>query len=414
MQDRLALLGGNPVRKDPFPSWPPVTDSAIAAVTAAVTAGVWSEVGGPAKTRFEREFAAYHDARHGIAVCNGTVSLEIALRALGVGHGDEVIVPGYTFLATATAVLTVNALPVFADIDPVTGCIDPAAIEALISPRTKVIIPVHLAGHAADLDRICAIAETHGLAVIEDAAHAHGAEWKGRGVGSYGAFGSWSFQASKNLTAGEGGILITNDEELADLAWSLHHCGRSRTGAWYEHSRLGGNYRLTEFQAALLLDQLGRLPDDVARRERNAAMISEALSSIDGLEPLGRDPRCTAHGFHLYQFRYRAEAFDGLPRQRFVEALAAEGIPCSAGYGLPLDRQGVFADRAFDVVATGWTEANPRTRYGRTELPVTQGLCDEGVWIPQSVLLGDDADIADIAAAIDKITKSAAALRVPA
>lgn len=414
MLDRLALLGGTPVRKDPFPSWPPVTDSAVAAVTAAVTDGVWGEVGGPAKTRFEREFAAYHDARHGIAVCNGTVSLEIALRALGVGHGDEVIVPGYTFLATATAVLSVNALPVFADIEPITGCIDPGAVEALISPRTKVIIPVHLAGHPADLDRICAIAEAHGLAVIEDAAHAHGAEWKGRGVGSYGDFGSWSFQASKNMTAGEGGILITNDDELADLAWSLHHCGRSRTGAWYDHRRLGGNYRLTEFQSALLLDQLGRLTEDVARRERSAAMITAALSAIDGLEPLGRDPRCTAHGYHLYQFRYHADAFDGLSRERFVEALGAEGIPCSAGYGLPLDRQGVFADRAFDVAATGWSADNPRTRYGRTELPATQALCDEGVWIPQTTLLGDEADIADVAEALAKITKSAAALRVPA
>ncbi|WP_152363118.1 DegT/DnrJ/EryC1/StrS family aminotransferase [Microlunatus speluncae] len=414
MQDRLALLGGTPVRTNPFPSWPPVTDSAVAAVTAAVTAGVWGEVGGPYKTRFEREFAAYHDATHGIAVCNGTVSLDIALRALGVGHGDEVIVPGYTFLATATAVLAVNALPVFADIEEGTGCIDPDAIEALISPRTKVIIPVHLAGHPADLDRICAIAEKHGLPVLEDAAHAHGAQWKGRGVGSFGAFGSWSFQASKNMTSGEGGILITNDDALADAAWSLHHCGRSRTGAWYEHSRYGGNFRLTEFQSALLLDQLGRLADDVARRERSAAMITEALTGIDGITALERDPRCTAHGYHLYQFRYQPEAFGGLPRERFVEALAAEGIPCSSGYGLPLDRQGVFADRAFDVAATGWSADNPRTRYGRTDLPVTERLCREGVWIPQTTLLGDEADIADVVEAIGKVARSVAGLGVPA
>lgn len=414
MQDRLALLGGAPVRTKPFPSWPPVTDSAVAAVTAAVTDAVWSEVGGPQKTRFEREFAAYHDAAHGIAVCNGTVSLEIALRALGIGHGDEVIVPGYTFLATATAVLQVSALPVFADIEEGTGCIDPAAVEALISPRTKAIIPVHLAGHPADLDRICAIAEAHGLAVLEDAAHAHGAQWKGRGVGSFGAFGSWSFQASKNMTSGEGGILITNDDALADAAWSLHHCGRSRTGAWYEHSRLGGNYRLTEFQSALLLDQLGHLADDVARRERSAAVITAALDELDGLTPLQRDPRCTAHGYHLYQFRYHAEAFGGLPRERFVEALVAEGIPCSAGYGLPLDRQGVFADQAFDVAATGWTPDNPRTRYGRTDLPVTEGLCREGVWIPQTALLGDESDIADIVEAVGKVARSVARLGVPA
>ncbi|GAB3437336.1 DegT/DnrJ/EryC1/StrS aminotransferase family protein [Flindersiella endophytica] len=391
-----------------------MSDSAAATLAAVVSDGVWGDVQGRYKSRFEREFAAYHDARHGIAVCNGTVSLEIALRALGVGHGDEVIVPGYTFLATATAVLSVNALPVFADIEGSTGCIDPVAVEALISPRTKAIIPVHLAGHPADLDRICALGEAHGLAVIEDAAHAHGAKWKGRGVGSYGAFGSWSFQTSKNMTSGEGGILTTNDQALADAAWSLHHCGRSKAGAWYEHGRFGGNYRMTEFQAALLADQLGGLPDDIARRERSAEQLTAALSRIDGLRPLERDGRCTTHGYHLYQFRYDTEAFGGLPRARFVEALNAEGVPCSAGYGTPLDRQGVFADRAFDVAATGWTSGNPRTAYGRLDLPQTTRLCREAVWIPQFVLLGDDGDIADVVDAIAKIIDSVADLLVPA
>ncbi|MFD2077445.1 DegT/DnrJ/EryC1/StrS family aminotransferase [Actinopolymorpha cephalotaxi] len=194
--DRPALLGGSPVRTNGFPAWPPANDAAVRAVTEVAKAGVWSSVDGPVKTEFERAFADHHGARHGLAVCNGTIALEIALKALGIGSGDEVIVPGYTFLATATAVLGVNALPVFADVDPEYVCLDPDAVEAAITPRTKAIIPVHLAGHPADLDRLTDLAVKHGLALIEDAAHAHGARWRGRGVGSFGTFGCWSFQAA--------------------------------------------------------------------------------------------------------------------------------------------------------------------------------------------------------------------------
>lgn len=230
MNDQPALLGGPPVRTEPYPTWPPVSDAAAEAVARVAREAFWSGANGQEKTLFEKEFAAYHDTRHGIAVCNGTIALEIALSSLGIGSGDEVIVPGYTFLATATAVLRVNALPIFVDVDPDYACIDPAAVEAAITPRTKAIIPVHFAGHGADMDRLTAIAGKHGLAMIEDAAHAHGATWNDRKVGSFSEFGCWSFQASKNMTAGEGGVIATNDEALADKAWSLHHCGRSRTG----------------------------------------------------------------------------------------------------------------------------------------------------------------------------------------
>ncbi|WP_020579858.1 DegT/DnrJ/EryC1/StrS family aminotransferase [Actinopolymorpha alba] len=400
---RSALVGGTPVRTTPFPSWPPVSDAMTRAVAEVAEAGVWSAADGPVKTRFEREFAEYHGARHGLAVCNGTISLEIALKSLGIGSRDEVIVPGYTFLATATAVLGVNALPIFVDIDPEFGCLDPAALEAAITPRTRAVIPVHLAGHPADLDRITSIAVKHGLAVIEDAAHAHGASWRGQRVGSFGDFGSWSFQASKNMTSGEGGILVTSDDALADKAWSFHHCGRARQGEWYDHGILGGNYRLTEFQSALLLAQLANLDHDLARRERSAAILDEGLGRIDGLAPLARDPRCTTHGYHLYQFRYDPDAFGGLSRARFTEALQAEGIPATPGYAVPLDRQGVFAERRFDLRATGYDPDYPPTRYGTLDLPVTERFCAELVWIPQHVLLGSDDDIADIVTAAEKV-----------
>ncbi|HVX45977.1 MAG TPA: DegT/DnrJ/EryC1/StrS family aminotransferase [Mycobacteriales bacterium] len=405
-----ALLGGPATRTAAFPAWPPVTDSAVKAVSDAVRAGVWGAADGALKVAFEERFAAYHDARYGIAVNNGTVSLQIALAALGVGSGDEVIVPAYTFLATATAVLEVNALPVFVDVDPATATIDPAAVEAVITDRTKVIVPVHLGGQPADLDRLMALAHRHGLKVLEDAAQAHGASWNGHRVGSIGAFGSFSFQASKNLTSGEGGILTTNDEALAELAWSMHHCGRSRSGRWYEHAILGGNHRMTELQAALLLDQLGTAEEQLARRERSAAILDRELAAVEGLIPMGRAAGTTHHAYHLYQLRYDAAGFGGVTKERFLEAMAAEGIPCSAGYGVPLDRQPVFAKHAFDVRATGYDPAYPPTKYGALDLPATEALCREAVWIPQNVLLGEDSDMADIVAAATKVRATAAQL----
>lgn len=406
----LALLGGNPERTKPFPAWPPVTDAAKAALAETLAEGVWSAADGPRKVEAERRFAEYQGARYGVAVSNGTVSLVIALASLGIGSGDEVIVPGYTFLATATSVLTMSALPVFVDIDPNTACIDPAAVEAAITERTKAIMPVHLGGHSADLDALLEISTRHGIPLIEDAAQAHGASWNGQRVGSFGSFGSFSFQASKNITGGEGGMITTNDESLADLAWSFHHCGRSRSGKWYDHAVLGANHRMTEFQAALLLVQLDSADEQFARRERSAAILDRELALVEGIAPLGRDSRCTGHAHHLYQLRYDRTAFGGVSRERFMEALRAEGIPCSGGYGVPLDRQPVFAKAAFDTKATGYDPDYALTRYGQTELPETARLCDEAVWFGQNMLLGEDADIADIVTAVGKVRDAVAAL----
>lgn len=405
----LALLGGTPTVTTSHPVWPHDRDAVASALRDVAMSDIWSAADGPRKTAFEDEFARFHGATHGIAVTTGTVSLEIALHALGIGRGDEVIVPAYTFLATATSVLAVNALPVFVDVNDTT-CIDPAAVEAAITPRTRAVIAVHLGGHSADMTALGDIARRHELAVIEDAAQAHGAAWEGRSVGSWGQFGSFSFQASKNMTSGEGGILTTSDDALADQAWSLHNCGRVRGGAWYAHSILGSNYRMTEFQAAALRVQLAHLSDDVTRRERAAARLSDALVSIGGLLPQPRDPRATTHAWHLFQMTYDPDAFAGLDRGRFLEALGAEGVAGSAGYGMPLNRQPVFSDTVFDHEATGYDPERPQLRYRELELPVAERLCATSVWFPQSSLLGTDEFLDQIADAVAKVRENAARL----
>jgi dTDP-4-amino-4,6-dideoxygalactose transaminase len=403
MTDRRPI-DGTPVRTAPFPAWPIFGDPERDYLTQALDSGIWSEpAGGPFITGFEQDFATLAGARRGVAVTNGSIALMLCLRALGIGAGDEVIVPAYTFLATATAVLEANALPVFVDVDPGTYCIDPGAVEAAITSRTKAIIPVHLGGHPVDMDRVQDIADRHGLALIEDAAHAHGAIWHDQPAGSMGVFGCFSMQASKNLTGGEGGIVTTQDDTLAETIRSLRNCGRVQGGAWYEHHLMGGNYRLSEFHAAVLQAQLERYPAQLARRDTNGRYLDAGLAEIDGITPQALDPRTTVHARHLYSFRVEGAAFDGLSRDAFVALLQAEGIPCSSGYAIPLDRQPVFANRAFDVKATGWDASYGPTRYGELHLPVTATICDEIVWIPQNVLLGEETDMDDVVAAVEKI-----------
>ena len=222
---------------------------------------------------------------------NGTVSLRVALLAAGIEAGDEVIVPPYTFLATATAVVEANATPIFADIELDNFNLDPRAIEAAITPRTKAVIPVHMGGLPVNMDAILDIARRHRLTVIEDAAHAHGAAYRGRRVGAIGQLGSFSFQSTKNLTSGEGGIILTNDDELAERCRSIHNCGRIAGGAWYEHHVMSGNYRLGEFQGAILNAQLTRFDAQAETRERNGKHLAERLAQLPGVVPQPRSRR---------------------------------------------------------------------------------------------------------------------------
>jgi dTDP-4-amino-4,6-dideoxygalactose transaminase len=391
---RLAICGGQPVRSKPYPRWPIYGQEELEALKEVLESGVWG-IGGQKQLAFAERFARYHGVRFGVAVTNGTVGLEVALRALGVGCGDEVVVPAYTFMATPLAVLYVNAIPIFADIDPETYTLSPESLQESLSEKTKAVIPVHIAGQPCNMDAILKLAEEHGLRVIEDACQAWGAEWRGRRVGSLGDVGAFSFQSSKNITAGEGGIVVTDSEELYRLLWAYHNCGRSLEGETYTHHLPGGNYRMTEFQAAILLVQLDRYDQQLQTREENAQHLDHLLTKIDGVRPLKRPPEVTRHAHHLYIFRYDPEAFGGLSRERFVEALNAEGIPAYLGYR-PLYQEPFLQ-------AHRWCHHKPRQDYIALHLPHTEQACYEAVWLHQSVLLAGREDMEDIAEAIAKI-----------
>jgi dTDP-4-amino-4,6-dideoxygalactose transaminase len=405
----LSLLGGPPVRTRPFPRWPVFGDDDEQRLLRAFRSGNWGRLDGSEVETFERRFAAMHGCAHAIAVVNGTVSLRIALLAAGIGAEDEVIVPPYTFVSTASAVVEANAVPVFADIDLNTFNINPAAIESAITSRTKAIIPVHFAGQPADMTAIMGLADTHGLIVIEDAAHAHGALYDGRPAGSLGHLASFSFQSSKNLTSGEGGIITTNDERLAAACRSIHNCGRIEGGIWYEHHVIAGNYRLGELQGALLNVQIERLEEQTRTRDGNGRYLSSRLSGLPGLNPQARSPRCTRHSQHLFMLRLDAAAF-GAPRGMVLRALGAEGIPCSGGYGFSLPAQPVFQRRAFGPYLP---HAAARLDYSKAVCPNSDLVCDQAIWLDQSMMLGTRGDMDDIAAAFEKIYEHRALLNSP-
>ncbi len=401
----LAVNGGTPVRTEPFPKWPVWGDEEIENLTHVIKSGKWGSLHGSVTQDFEKKFAQYQHAKHGICVNSGTTALRIALTAADVDAGDEVLVPAYTFIASASAIYEAGAIPIFVDIDPNTYNIDVASAEAAITDKTRGIMPVHFAGRPADMDAVMALAKKHNLIVIEDAAQAWGAEWKGTRVGAIGAAGTFSFQSSKNINSGEGGIIVTNDDLVAKMAHSHNNCGRSEDGEWYEHFYFGGNTRMTEFQSAVLHAQFDRYDDLKKIRQDNLAYLDQQIAKIDGLEPLMSDDRITAHASHLYIFRYKTEAFANKPKTAFVDALRKEGIPASPGYSLPLYKQPVFANKTF----------GPRGRkveipvdYASMVCPETERACtNEGIWFTQTLLLGTREDMDDILEAIDKIKSHA-------
>jgi dTDP-4-amino-4,6-dideoxygalactose transaminase len=400
MSQKLALLGGTPVRTRPFPSWPIFGKPEEKRLLRTLHSGKWGRLQGSEVDEFENCFAAMHDCKHGIAVVNGTVSLRIALMAAGIRAEDEVIVPPYTFLSTASAVLEANAIPVFADVDLDTFNLHPKAVEAAITPRTRAIIPVHFAGQPADMDAIMAIARQRKLIVIEDAAHAHAAIYRSRPAGSIGHLGSFSFQSSKNLTSGEGGIITTNDDALAESCRSIHSCGRIPGGLWYEHHVMSGNYRLGEFQGAILNCQLSRLETQTKRRDRNGQYLAAKLSRVPGLHPQKRIAGCERHSYHLFMMRIDSQKF-GAPRAAVIEALQAEGIPCSGGYAVSLPQQPLFRNKAFGPYLP---KVSARLDYRKARCPNSDLLCrEQTIWLEQSMLLGQRADMDTIARAFEKV-----------
>jgi dTDP-4-amino-4,6-dideoxygalactose transaminase len=412
---RLALFGGTPVRRDGYPSWPIYDEQEERALLDVLHSGRWwsgtqayheaNSVDVSSKVAaFESAFAAYCGATYGLACSTGTAALELALKAAGIGPGDEVIVPPYTFVATASAPLLVGAIPVFCDIEADTFNLDPDRVEEAITPHTRAIIPVHFAGLAADMQRLMAIGRAHNLFVLEDAAHAHGATSNGRHLGTLGDAGTFSFQGSKNMTAGEGGLILTDDAQLAEVCNSYLWAGRKLGSAWYEHFRLGWNYRLTEFQAAILSQQLTRLPQQLATRMSNGLRLNELLEKIPGIRPLVIPPWVTQHAFHLYIFRLDSSVF-GVARDEFLAALEAEGVPCSGGYAHPLYRNRMFIENQFHANGAPFSPREAHLDFARyAEIcPCAEQACREAVWIEHRVLLASPQAVEDVAKAIHKI-----------
>ena len=406
--ERPALLGGDRACPVTWPQWPIHDATEEDLLLDVLRSGKWWF--GDYVRRFEQEYATFQGSSYAVSCTNGTTAIEMGLRAIGVVAGDEVIVPPYTFIATASAVVTVGAIPVFADIEPDTLNIDPEDIARRITDRTRAIVPVHVSGRMANMSRIHQLAEAYDLTVLEDAAHAWGSQWQGHGAGTLGQCGTFSFQETKNITAGEGGILVTNDSDLADLCRSFTHCGRLAGSAWYDHDVLGSNLRLTEFQAALLVAQLSRLPEQIARREASARILDSMLSGTPGIRLLAPAPDMTRRSYHMYIFRIDAASL-GISRDRFIEAVQAEGVPASAGWYRPIYRNQVFQS-AHQGPAHGIRSplANLRVDYRDVNCPVCEEVCTDAVWIAHHVLLGDDADVEQAGNAILKVVRHAQAL----
>lgn len=411
--EKPVILGGKPVRSTAFPSWPVIDQTDEKAWMDVLHSGKWFRGYGQEVNHFEEKWAKINGSKHCVATANGTSALLSSLEAIGVGPGDEVILPPYTFIATLNVVLLQYALPIFVDSDPDSFQIDARKIEAAITERTKAIMPVHIGGSPANLDAILAIGAKHKIPVIEDACQAHLGQWRGRGLGSLGTAGCFSFQASKNLNAGEGGAILTDDGDLAQKCYAFHNNCRGRNIAGYNFQymgRRGANLRMTEFQAALLMAQMTRVEEQTRIRNENATYLTNQLKLIPGIKPATLYEGCTRSAYHLYMFRYDAEAFGGLPRNKFMRALEAEGIPCSSGYS-PLNKEpflkaelvsGVYRKLFGDNVINAWEE--------RTQCPANDKLCQDAVWFTQTMLLGPRLDMDHIIAAITKIHKHAAEL----
>ena len=410
---QLAIHGGTPVRTEPFPTWPQygaVERRAVMKVfeanRVAFPSGKDWQVKGERRLALERAFAAFHNCRHGITTTSGTSALMVALRASGVMPGDEVLIQSYMCMADTEAIVQVGAVPVFCDIDRKNYGLDLARLEEYITSRTAAVIAIHFGGYMLDMPRLHRLASRRRIAVVEDASLAHGAEWNGKRVGNFSKLTAMSFGIDKLLTVGEGGIIVTNDDALADLCASLRNSGTAanvsrevaENRAMCEFSdapRSGWNFRLTEIPSAIGLEGMKKLPGQIAKRHANGLYLDEHLKDIEGLEPLETDPRQTLHPHGLYLFRIDQERF-GLDKETFITAANAEGIPALYGYHNPVYGYSVFRQQE---------------KYGNLRQEEAERACHEGVWLSQAVLLGGRKDMEDIVRAFTKIRENVAALR---
>lgn len=390
----LALHGGSPIRTEPFPAWPQFDDTERTNLLRALDQGQWWRVGGAEVSTFEEEFADYHGAPAALAVTNGTHALELALELVGLAPGDEVIIPAFTFVATSNAVQRLGGIPVPVDIEPDTYCLDPRQLDAARTARTRVVMPVHMAGHVADMDAIDDWAARHGVVVIQDAAHAQGAVWRGRRIGELGSIACFSFQNGKLMTAGEGGAVLLPDADRYPEAFARHSCGRPIGDRHYRHTTASSNYRMSEFSGAVLRAQLTRLRAQNEHREDRWKALSDALAELPGIVPQGRDARCQVNAHYMAMFTLDRRALPELSRDDMVEALNAEGVPAFVNY------PPVYQTEAF---WTGPCEGLPPVAELADRCPNSELLGGSGVWLHHRVLLGGEREVADVAVAVAKV-----------
>jgi len=406
---KLAITGGKPVRTKPFAPWPVYDHKEERAIQQVLKSRNWGGYPFPNEhaSAFAQRFAKFHHAKYGLAVANGTVAIEVALKAAGLQPGDEVIVPAYTWEGTVGPVLQLNAVPVFVDIDPSTYCLDARLIEKAITNKTRAILPVHLAMSFADLDAIGLLARRHHLLVIEDCAHAHGGQWKKKGAGATGDMGCFSFQSSKLMTAGEGGAVITSNLEFLERAQSYVNCGRASETDKFGHRIIGFNYRMTEFQAAILEVQLDRLARQAATRQRHMEYFESRIVGTPGLALLKLDPRVTRVAAYQYVFKYLPEHFEGIPRAAFLGALEMEGIPCDGLFYEPVYKSALFPVKPEQYPALSWGREQPIDLRSLYSCPVSERAAyEESVWLPHHVFLGSRKDVDSIADALLKVCEN--------
>ncbi len=406
---KLAITGGEPLRKTPFTQWPFATKDEMAALEDVLTSSKWGGQPFPGKhaQAFATKFANLHTAKYAQCVNTGTVAIQASLKAIGLQPGDEVIAPAYTWEGTVGPVLLLGAIPVFVDVDPDTYCLDAKLIEKAITPKTKAILPVHLGMRFADMDEILRIAAKHKLKVVEDCAHAHGGMWKGKGAGSMGDLGAFSFQSSKLITCGEGGAVISNNLEYMEQVQSYINAGRASVTDQFHHRIVGFNYRLGEFQAAVLGPQLDRLPEQANLRDRNMAYFESRIKNTPGIGLLKPDPRITRLAPYGYVLKYFSDQVKGIPRAAFVAALQLEGIPCDGLFYEPVYKSSLFPVNPADFPALSWGREKPmdlRTMYSCPE--AEKAGYHEAVWFMHQMFLGTEKDVDAIADGIHKVLEN--------
>ena len=378
-----------------FPEWPQFDDGERGGLIRALEQGQWWRMGGREVDSFEQEFAAYHGADYALAVTNGTHALELALQVMGVGAGTEVIVPAFTFISSSHAVQRLGGVAVPVDVDPDTYCMDVAATAAAIGPATKAIMPVHMAGHVADMDALAKLSADTGVPLIQDAAHAHGASWQGKRMGELGSLATFSFQNGKLMTAGEGGLVLFPDEDSYQTAFLRHNCGRPRTDRRYFHMTSGSNFRLNEFSASVLRAQLGRLDQQIRTREERAAVLTELLGEIPGVVPQGRDPRCDLNPHYMAMFRVPGITEEH--RNAVVDELIERGLPAFVAF------RAIYRSTGF------WETGAPSESVAEVaaRCPVTEALTRDCIWLHHRALLGTEQQMEMIAGIVADVIAAA-------